>query len=215
MTPRIIDCEQRSPEWFAARAGRLTGSVADAVVSKLKSGGEPAARRDLRTQLAIESITGLPVETEGFVSKDMQRGIDLEATAVGCYEAETGNMVRKTGFIIRDDLLVGCSTDGDVEDLKGILEIKCPKSATHVGYLKANRLPPEYVAQVMHNLWVTGAEFCDFVSFDDRLPEGLQYFHVRAMRADLDVAGYEAEALRFLSEVRNEVETLKSLRKAA
>lgn len=215
MSPRIIDCEQRSPEWFAARAGRLTGSVADAILAKLKSGGEPAARRDLRLQLAVESISGAPMETDGFISKEMQRGIDLESAAIGAYESETGSMVRKTGFIVRDDLLVGCSLDGDVDNLRGILEIKCPKSATHVGYLRAKRLPPDYVAQVTHNLWVTGAEWCDFVSYDDRLPEGLQYFHVRVTRSELDLAGYEVEALRFLSEVKIEAQQLLELRSAA
>lgn len=215
MNPRIIDCEQRSPEWFVARAGRLTGSVADAILAKLKSGGEPAARRDLRLQLAVESLSGQPMETDGFVSKAMQRGIDLEPAAVGAYEAETGNVVRKTGFIISDELPIGCSLDGDVDNLRGILEIKCPNSATHVGYLRAKRLPPDYVAQVTHNLWVTGAEWCDFVSYDDRLPDGLDTFRIRVMRGDLDIAGYAVEAKRFLAEVKAEADQLLALKGAA
>ena len=211
MTCRIIDCEQRTPEWFAARAGRLTGSVAAAVLAKIRSGGEAAARRDLRTQLAIERLTGMPVDNDGFISREMQRGIDLEPAALAAYEAATGRVVRRTGFIIRDDLLVGCSLDGDVDDLKGIIELKCPKSATHVGYLKAKRLPPEYVPQVTHNLWLTGADYCDFASFDDRLPDGLQFFLFRVKRADVDLAAYEAAARQFLAEVADEVEALKAL----
>jgi hypothetical protein len=85
--------------------------------------------------------------------------------------------------------------------MRGFLEIKCPKTATHIGYLLANRLPPEYLAQVTHTFWVTGAEFCDFVSYDPRLPEYLRLFHVRIMRAEVDVAAHEAEVLAFLSEV--------------
>lgn len=215
MTALIIDCEQRTPEWFQARAGRLTGSVADAVLATLKSGGEPAARRDLRVSLAIERITGKPVETDGYINREMQRGIDLEPAALATYEAETGNVARKTGFIIRDPLPIGCSLDGDVDDLTGIIELKCPKSATHVAYLKANRLPPEYVAQVTHNLWVTGALWCDFVSFDDRLPEGLQFFRRRISYTEVDIVGYEKAARAFLNEVEAEVDALQGLRVAA
>jgi putative phage-type endonuclease len=215
MNIRIVECEQRTPEWFAARAGRLTGSVADAILAKLKSGGEPAARRDLRTLLAIEQITGAPAEVDSFINREMQRGIDLEPAALAAYEAETGRVVRKTGFITHVELQIGCSLDGDVDDLKGIVELKCPKSATHVSYLRAGRMPPDYVPQVTHNLWVTGAEYCDFVSYDDRLPEGLQFFRVRVARADVDLKGYEAEARRFLAEVKVEVNELLSLRAAA
>ena len=215
MTPVIVECAQRTPEWFQTRAGRLTGSVADAVLATLKSGGEPAARRDLRVQLAIEQITGKPVESDGYINREMQRGIDLEPAALAAYEADTGRVARVTGFIGDERLLVGCSLDGDVDGLQGIIELKCPKSATHVGYLKAKRLPPEYVAQVTHNMWVTQAVWCDFVSFDDRLPDGLQFFRHRVERSAIDLKGYEAAALKFLSEVEAEKQTLLGLKAAA
>lgn len=215
MSPVIIDCEQRTPEWFAARAGRLTGSVADAVLATLRSGGEPASRRDLRTQLAIETITGRPVESDGFINREMQRGIDLEPVARGIYEAETGLTVRQTGFVIRPGLPIGCSLDGDIDGFAGIVELKCPKSATHVGYLKRGGLPAEYVPQVTHNLWVTGAEWCDFVSFDDRLPDGLQFFCFRAERSTLDLKAYEVAALKFLDEVKAEADMLLTMKSAA
>lgn len=215
MTVRIIDCEQRSPTWFQARAGLVTGSVADAVVASLKSGGEPAARRDLRVQLAIERLTGAPVEVDGYVSRDMLRGIECEPLALAAYEAETGKVVRKTGFIERVDLAIGCSIDGDVDELFGILELKCPKSATHIAYLKAKRLPPEYVPQVTHNLLATEADYCDFCSFDNRLPDGLQFFRIRVTRADVDLTGYTSALLKFLQEVETEVESLTKLKAAA
>ena len=214
MSIKINDCEQRTTEWYQARAGRLTGSVADAITATLKSGGEPAARRDLRLQLAVERITGQAMESDGFTSKEMQRGIDLEPAALSRYEAETGELVRKTGFISHTALMTGCSLDGDVDDMQGIIEVKCPKSATHIDYLKGNRLPPAYVPQVSHNLWVTGAHWCDFISYDDRLPEGLQFFCVRVRRADLDIPGYETAALAFLAEVVAEHERLERLRAA-
>ena len=214
MKPVIVQCEQRTPEWFQARAGRLTGSVADAITATLKSGGEPAARRDLRVNLAIERITGLPVESDGYVNREMQRGIDLEPAALAAYEAETGRVVRTTGFIQDEALLVGCSLDGDVDGLQGIIELKCPKSATHVGYLRRGGLPSDYVAQVTHNLWVSGALWCDFVSFDDRLPEGLQFFRHRVQRETVDIKAYEAAALKFLAEVEAERLSLLNLKAA-
>ena len=211
MKPVIIEVEQRTPAWFAARAGRLTGSVASEMLSRLKSGGEPAARRDLKLQLAVETLTGTPMEASGFVSPAMQRGIDAEPLARGRYEAETGNLVRTTGFVIREDLAVGCSLDGDIRNFEGILEIKCPKSATHCQYLKDKRLPPDYVPQVTHNLFVTGAKWCDFVSFDDRMPAGLDFFMVRVQRDESAIAVYEAEVRKFLTEVQSEVGALRNL----
>ena len=211
MKPLIVDHEQRTPEWFQARAGRLTGSVAGDILAKTRSGGESAARRDLRIQLAIEQLTGSPVEQSGFVSAAMQRGIDSEPVARAAYEARTGHIVRSTGFVIRPDLLVGCSLDGDIDCMQGILEIKCPKSATHISYLKDGRLPADHLAQVTHNLWVTGASWCDFVSWDDRMPPGLDYFCVRVSRDTNALAVYETEARRFLTEVESEVENLRNL----
>ena len=208
MKPTILDCLQRSPEWFAARAGRLTGSVAGDILGKLRSGGEPAARRDLRVQLAVETLTGTPMEQTGFTSAAMQRGIDVEPIARGAYEARTGNIVRTTGFVIREDLAVGCSLDGDIRQFEGILEIKCPKSATHCGYLKEQRLPPDYLAQVTHNLWVSGAQWCDFVSYDPRFPEHHQVFIQRVERDDARIAELEKDVAEFLLEAEADLKAL-------
>jgi hypothetical protein len=181
------------------------------MLSRIKS-GEAAARRDYRLQLATERLTGTPQEN-GFVSAEMQRGIDLEATAFAAFEAASGEMVRRTGFICANDLMVGCSLDGDINDFKGIVELKCPKSTTHVGYWKAGAVPAAYLPQIMHNLWVTGAEFCDFASYDDRLPTHLHLFKVRVFAKDLDIESYALEAIRFLSEVQAEVDALRNLGK--
>lgn len=210
----IIECEQRSPEWFAARAGRATGSCAAHVMAKIKT-GEAAARRDYRLQLAVERLTNRPQEG-GYVSADMQRGIDLEPAARLAYEAETGIIVRETGFLSMTDHLVGCSLDGDADNFKGIVSFKCPKSATHIGYIRAARLPPDYVWQATHEMWVTGAEWYDFYSYDDRLPEQLQTFYVRVERTELanELELYEAELTRFLREVESEVAILSKLRAA-
>lgn len=208
----VIECAQRTPEWFAARAGRVTASCAANVMAKIKT-GEAAARRDYRLQLAVERLTGRPQEG-GYVNTEMQRGIDLEPAARLAYEAETGNIVRETGFLSMADYLAGCSLDGDLENFQGLVSFKCPKSATHIEYLKRRRLPPDYQWQGTHEMWVTGAEYYDFCSYDDRLPEGLQFFHVRVERSEFDIDGYEKELLKFLAEVAEEVEQLSKLRAA-
>jgi hypothetical protein len=210
----VLEAEQRSPEWFAARVGRLTGSVASDMLAALKGNGEAYQRRDLRARLVCERLTGVPQE-DGYVNAVMQRGIDKEPEARLAYEALTGELVEQTGFLTHTELMVGCSLDGHVGDFSGIVELKCPKSATHLSYLKAGCVPSHHLPQILHNLYVTGAEWCDFVSFDDRFPEGLQLFVHRVPRVELDILAYEKCALKFLSEVDIEVEQLKARLAAA
>ena len=208
---KIIECEQRTPEWFAARAGKITGSVAGDVLAKLKSGLEPASRRDLRISLAIERFTGKPMESDGFVNAAMQRGIDKEGDARMAYQIATSNEVRQTGFVVSDDNTMGCSLDGDVDGFKGIIEIKCPKTATHIQTLKDRKLPADYRWQVTHNLLVTDAAWCDFVSFDDRMPFGLQLVVIRVNRSELDLDTYRIALAAFNNEINAEVESLQNL----
>lgn len=203
MTFTVVDAPQRSPEWFLARAGRLTGSVAGDMLATIKS-GEAAARRDLRTRLVVERLTGQPQE-DTYINAAMQWGIDREAEAFAAYTAHSGNIVRRTGFLTAEDLMVGCSLDGDVEDFAGIVELKCPKSATHLGYLKAGAVPANHMPQILHNLWVTGAQWCDFGSYDPRFPEHLRLFVCRVPRNDIEVVAYSRCAEKFLAEVDAEV----------
>lgn len=205
---------QGTPEWYQDRAGRATGSRAHCIVAKIKT-GEAAARRDYRVQLVTERLTGAPQE-DGFVSKEMQWGIDQEPYARMAYEAATGEFVEEAGFAFLQDFAAGCSVDGFIGD-KGIFEAKCPKSATHINYILAGRLPPEHAPQVAHNLWVTGCDFADFVSFDPRMPDDLQLFHIRVYRSELDIPGYEKELRSFLAECDALEEQLRArtLRRAA
>lgn len=204
----IINADQRTPEWFQARAGKLTGSRAADMLATIKS-GEAAARRDYRMQLVCERLTGQPQE-DGFVNAAMQRGIDLEPLAFAAYEALTGSMAVRTGFLSHTTHPAGCSLDGHVDAFKGIVEIKCPKTATHVKYLREGIVPKDYLPQITHNLWITGAEWCDFLSFDDRLPAELQVFYVRQLAKDVDLIDYEKKALAFLAEVDAEVNALRT-----
>lgn len=210
----VIDAEQRSPAWFQARLGRLTGSRAADVIATTKKGEQTAARRDLRLQLALERITGQS-QDDTYVSQEMRRAIALEPQAVAAYEARTGCFVERTGFLSHDTIAAGCSLDGHVGDFTGILEVKCPKSATHLAYLEAGTVPPEYLPQIVHNLWVTGAAWCDFLSFDDRFPPHLQTLLVRYPRYEPEIALYTLSVAAFLDEVGDTVASVLALQPEA
>jgi len=214
VTFTISTTEQRSPEWVAARLGRVTGSRAADVLAIIKN-GEAAARRDYRTQLVVERLTNQSQE-DGYTNAAMQWGIDHEADAFAAYEGAQGVLVRRTGFLSVDEPMVGCSLDGDVDEFTGIVELKCPKSATHLKYLRSGGvLPSEHLPQIVHNLWVSGAQWCDFVSFDPRFPPSLQLYIVRVQRDEVAVKSYELAVSLFLSEVSSEVEALRRLMEAA
>lgn len=195
----ILDMPQGSPEWKMGRCGRMTGSRAKDVLATVKS-GEAAARRDYRTALMLERLTGQPAD-DFFVTKEMQWGTDQEPFARMAYEAHTGLIVRETGFLQCDDIMAGASVDGDIDNFAGIVEYKCPKSATHWNWLRAGVLPSEHKPQITCNLWISGAEFCDFASYDPRFPDHLKLFVFRVYSKDLDIAGFEREAMLFLAEV--------------
>lgn len=210
MSFTLIETSQRSEAWYAARAGRLTGSCAESVIKERKRGsGDLKERIDLRLRLVAERLTGTSLD-KGFVSDDMQRGIDKERDARAAYDAMTGLLMKPSGFLSHDIYMAGCSLDGYVGNFDGIVELKCPKSTTHLEYLRANAVPEEYVAQITHNLWISGAAWCDFVSFDDRyLDTGLHLVRVRVPRDDKKIAAYETAALKFLAEVDFDVMELQ------
>lgn len=208
----IVDCEQRSERWYAARLGRLTGSVAADMMTKIKS-GEAAARRNLRVKLALERITGKSLEDE-YLSAAMQNGIDMEPVSLNAYEANSGHFVERVGFL-SCDIMAGTSLDGFVNNRRGIVEAKNPKPATHLEYLRTREIPRDYRWQCIHGLWVTGAEYCDFVSHAVEFPEDLQYLCVRLERDEAEIRAYEEAALTFLAEVSLEVTDINSLRRKA
>ena len=212
MKVRISEHAQRTPGWFADRCGKVTGSACAAIFAKGRTKGEESSeRRKYRLQLALETITGQPAGST-YTNAAMQRGIDLEAEAVAAYEAATGNMVTVPGFMFAEDEQIGASLDGLVNE-DGALEVKVPDATTHLSYLRAKRIPPEYQAQVTHNLFVSGRRWLDFVSYDPRFPEPLRLFVWRVYADDLNLKAH-AEAVRgFLGEVEAEVESIKELMK--
>jgi hypothetical protein len=213
----IIDCPQRSDEWYAARAGRFTGSVAYDAMHTIKSGAFSAGRRHLCMRLGLERITGRPQERT-FTTAAVQHGIDHEPAALARYEAESGEILERPGFLQHNEVMAGCSLDAALMiggRIVGIVEGKAPESDTHYEYLSTRKIPELYHWQCMHNLWVSGAEWVDFISFDPRFPEDLQYLCVRLHAEPKAVRAYEIAALRFLAEVDERVDEINKLRKAA
>jgi len=199
---------QRSPAWFAARLGRVTGSCAPDMLAATKSKGEAAGRRNLRVRLVLERLTGQAQE-DVYQNRDMARGIELEPEALAAYEAETGEVARRVGFLQHPTLLAGCSLDGLV-GRRGIVEIKCPRSANHLDYLRGD-VPLDYLRQCQHNLWMAEAEWCDFVSYDPRFPPALQLKVTRITMTDTERKAYELTLRLFLTEVERELEDVRRL----
>lgn len=201
MKHTIIDCPQGSdsPEWLAARLGLATGSKADCIMANGKAGKPSVQRENYCYELAEQRVTGL-LPAPGFISDAMRWGTEQEPNARAAYEAHRLTMVKTTGFIRCDEIMAGCSLDGHVEDsgrIAGIVEIKCPMLKTHIGYLKAGVIPPEYRWQVTHNLLITGAQWCDFISYRP----GFQMFVIRVRRDEMPIAEYATALNAFLAEV--------------
>lgn len=209
----VHDCEQRSREWFEARAGILTASeAADMLAKPIKSGGEPACRRDLRVRKALERLTGKPAEESSFVSFDMKRGAEMEPDALACYELETGQAVQRVGFLRSLTLPIGCSPDGIVGDFDGGLELKAPKQATHWSYLQlGGTLPADYLPQITHSLFVTGLDWWDFSSYHPDFPEPLRLYRVRVKREAVDLKAYALAVELFWKEIDRELEAMRAL----
>lgn len=203
----ILNCEQRSPEWFAARAGRLTGSAAKDMLATVKS-GEAAGRVKLRTRLMLERLTLQPQE-DGYTNKAMQWGIDHEPDALAAYESITGDLVTHTGFLSHNELLAGCSLDGHLGDFETLVSLKCPESHTHLNYILSGEFPSDYVPQMLHELWITDAQHYDFLSFDPRFPDPWRTFYVRVERNEAQVQDYAAKAVAFLQEVDRKLDELQ------
>lgn len=205
---------QQTPEWFAQRAGKVTASRVADVMAKVKS-GEAAGRANYRAQLVAERLTGTAAES--YSNAAMQWGTDTEPYARMAYEAATGNLVLETGFVLHPDIgFSGASPDGLIGN-DGLVEIKCPNTATHIDYLLASTVPEKYKPQMAWQMACTGREWCDFISYDPRLPEDLRLFTVRYKREEDYIEELEAAVVQFLKEVDETVLQLTEiqLRKAA
>jgi len=205
---KVITCDQRSPEWFAARLGRLTASSLGDAFATTKS-GYSTSRRNLKLRLVLERLTGKSQEN-GYTNAAMERGVLIEPDARAAYEVESGLLVDTVGFIVHDELLTGASPDGIIGD-DGGLEIKCPGAAAHLDFLKSEVIPNDYQLQVAHTLWLTGRAWWDFVSFNPDFPEPLRLKVQRLRATDVNMAAHELAVRLFLSEVDKELADVQAL----
>jgi len=206
---KVLTIDQRSDEWFEARLGKATGSRFGDIMAQTRGKTEAAARKNYRAQLVSERLTS--EKESSYTTAAMQWGVDNEDTARLAYELETGLTVATTGMYIHDTLAAAVSPDGLVET-DGLLEIKCPNTATHIETLKRKTVPQYYYWQVIGQLWLTGRDWCDFVSYDPRLIENAQMIIIRVEREESQEYIDElAEAVEtFLQEVDAEVEFIRN-----
>lgn len=207
--PVPIIAEQGSDEWLQARLGRATASRFTDIMALTRS-GYSASRKNYTAELVIQRITQqIP---ENFSSAAMAWGTDTEPVARLAYELETGNEVEETGLWMHDDIEAGASPDGFIGQ-DGLLEIKCPNSATHLETLHTGKVPRQYIAQVQGQMWITDRKWCDFVSFDPRMPENAQMIIIRVNRDDEYIERLEEEVRSFLIDVENEVDFIINYKK--
>lgn len=194
----MTEIVQGSPEWHALRCGRVTASRVSAVVAKTKS-GVSATRAIYMGELLAERLTGQPAEK--YKSPAMNWGNDTEAEARAAYSFYTGNDVKEVAFVIHPKIeQSGASPDGEVAT-DGLLEIKCPNTSTHVEALLGGSVPGAYRLQMMWQLACTGRKWCDFVSYDPRLPEHMRLFVRRVERCETTIAELETEVRDFIGEL--------------
>jgi putative phage-type endonuclease len=197
--PKWLEYEQGSEDWLAARIGMLTASkVADAI-SCLKNGEPSQKSKDLVIDLIAERLSGNP--TPMYVNSAMMWGLDNEPGARRSYEIATGNMVELCGLAYHDNIdTFGASPDGLIGD-DGLIEIKCPETATHIEWVINGTVPEKHVPQMLAQLAVTGRKWCDFVSYDPRLPTGYNLFIRRFEPSPGEIEALEAQVFSFLGTV--------------
>lgn len=228
----VFNMAQGSPEWLAARSGVFTASRADDAFAKTQKGAWTAKRKDYRSELAVARLTGKPKEAKpaSFVMKD---GLRREAGALRDYENIHGVVVRSCGFVLDNDAPIGCSPDGVIGDFEGLVQVKCPMQATHLATLLAVReahkaasnpeiltsletllvrcIPSEYRHQIAHELFVTGADWCDYFSHHDDFPDKLRAVTIRVSRSDIAPEHHATQVMEFLAEVDAECEQIAEL----
>jgi hypothetical protein len=195
----LARCEQGSPEWLRARCGIPTASRSNDVIASLKRGGEAAARANYRSELIVEILTGQPFPR--YVTQEMQWGLEQEPFARAAYEMLRDVLVETCGFVLHPDVArFGASPDGLVDE-DGLIQIKCPTTSTHIEWLRNGTVPTEHCFQMLAEMACTGREWCDFVSFDPRLPEHLQLFVRRFERNDELIEKLLTEVEHFNAEI--------------
>lgn len=205
----MLQVEQNSDEWRQARCGSLGASGLNKALATTKSGWG-ASRENIKASIIAERLTGMP--QDGFTNAAMQWGHDQEDAAATAYQFVTGRKVDLAGLFYHPTIKgTHASPDRLVGD-DGLVEIKCPNTATHIETLTKQKVPAEYLNQMQWQMACTGRKWCDFVSFDPRMPEDLQIFIQRVERDNKEIARLEAAVSVFLKEVDDKMEALNQLR---
>jgi putative phage-type endonuclease len=201
--------DQGTEEWFTIRIGKVTASRVADVIAKTKT-GYSATRDNYMAQLVCERLTGQ--KGESFSNAAMQHGTDTEPLARAAYEALQDVLVDEVGFVPHPTIeMAGASPDGLV-GTDGLLEIKCPNTATHIETLLSQGVPGKYNTQMQFQMACTGRQWCDFVSFDNRLPAELQLFVKRVPRDEVFIRLIEAEIVQFLAELDDKINKLMKVK---
>jgi putative phage-type endonuclease len=201
--------EQGTDAWFEARIGKVTASRVADVIAKTKT-GYSTSRDNYMAQLVCERLT--KQKAEGFTNAAMQHGTETEPLARLSYEVAQNVLVDEVGFVPHPSIeMAGASPDGLVGD-DGLLEIKCPNTATHIETLLSQTVPGKYNTQMQFQMACTGRKWCDFVSFDNRLPAELQLFVKRVPRDDVFIKQIEAEIVQFLAELDDKITKLMKVK---
>jgi putative phage-type endonuclease len=199
---------QGSNDWFQIRMGKVTASRVADVIAKTKT-GYSATRDNYMAQLVVERLT--QTKAESYTNAAMQWGTDQEPFARAAYEAAQGVMVEEVGFVPHPTIeWAGASPDGLVGD-DGLVEIKCPNTATMIETLLSQKVPGKYFIQMQFQLACTGRKWCDYVAFDPRMPAKAQMFVRRVDRDDEYIAHLEEEIAKFLVEVESQVQKLNEI----
>ena len=206
---------QGSPEWHALRIGKVTASRVSDVIAKTKTGWG-ASRANYMAELIAERLTGEPADK--FTNAAMAWGTEEEPDARAAYEFFRDAQVVEVAFIDHPSIgMTGASPDGLVGD-HGLVEIKCPNTATHLDTLLTQAIPTKYVTQMLWQMACTGRQWCDFVSYDPRLPETMSLFVKRVDRDDKLIASLERDVAEFLAELDlklAQLDTLYGVKEAA
>jgi putative phage-type endonuclease len=201
--------EQGTEAWFNIRIGKVTASRVADVLAKTKT-GYSTTRDNYMAQLVCERLTGQ--KGESFTNAAMQHGTETEPLARAAYEARYDVLVDEVGFVSHPTIeMSGASPDGLVGD-DGLIEIKCPNTATHIETLLSESVPNKYYTQMQFQIACTGRKYCDFVSFDNRLPTELQMFVKRVPRDEMYIKLIEDEIVKFLAELDTKINQLMKVK---
>jgi putative phage-type endonuclease len=198
--------EQGTEEWKQERLGRVTASRLSDVIAKTKSGWG-ASRANYMAQLIAERLTGSLAE--GYTNAAMQWGLDTEAEACTAYAFRQNADLEEVGFVQHPKIpMTGASPDRLVGK-DGLAEIKCPNTSTHIDTLLGTPIADKYIVQMQWQMACVGRKWCDWISYDPRMPENMRLFVKRVARDNTRIAELESAVVGFLAELDQKTDALR------